>query len=719
MCTLTDLPEVQMSPFLSALRCFFLICQHYAIPVVPERFMGLKDDEPAESVLRLMDDVGLRGRLLKNRTWKQLAGQATYPVMAEQEGGFWVIVASTVPTSDGKDSVAVMDPRSEQSGLTLMPRAAFEKAWTGTLLMNKEGLDTEDNTRPFGLRWFMPDIMKQRKFFRDIVIAMLMSNIISFAMPLAFQIMLDKVLPHHSYQTLFTLTVILIVAMLFDLLFGYVRQILTLHATNKIDARLITRSFEHLLRLPMPFFEGMPTGILIQHMRQAEAIRGFLTGQLFMTVLSLTALPLLLVGLTLYSGKLTLLVLSFTLAMLLVIIIMLPIIRKQLEKLYQAEGARSADLVECIHGMRQVKSMALEPLRSATWSEKVHNSILQRTNMGRLGAVAGSITGMLEGLMGLSVLTVGVLEVFDGNLTIGALVAFNMLSGRVTGPLTGIVSLIQSYQQTALAVKMLGGVMDHPPERDPNQHGATVPVTGQLEFQNVTFIYDKAASAALSQVSFKIEEGQMIGVVGRSGSGKTTITRLIQSIHTPQEGSILFNGNDIRQLDLPHLRHNVGVVLQENILFRGTIRENIAAAKPDASLAEVIDMAKLAGADEFIDRLPRSYETFVDEGGSNFSGGQRQRIAIARVLMLAPPILIFDEATSALDPDSETIIRDNLGQISQGRTMIIVSHRLSSLVSTDAILVLDQGRVLDYAPHATLLERCDIYRHLWEQQHDY
>jgi len=296
------------------------------------------------------------------------------------------------------------------------------------------------------------------------------------------------------------------------------------------------------------------------------------------------------------------------------------------------------------------------------------------------------------------------------------LVAFNMLSGRVTGPLVQIVSLINEYQQVELSVKMLGKVMDHAPERDPNQRGIRPLITGKLELENVTFRYHGASTPALDHLSFAVEEGQMIGVVGRSGSGKTTITRLIQGIHAPQEGLIRLNGTDLRHIDLSHLRRSIGVVLQDNILFRGSIRDNIAAGKPDASLHEVMEAARLAGADEFIDRLPMSYETLVEESASNFSGGQRQRIAIARALLLRPRLLLFDEATSALDPESEAIVQHNLADIARGRTMIIVSHRLSSLVKSDAILVLDRGKVIDFAPHATLLERCEIYSHLWEQQ---
>jgi ATP-binding cassette subfamily B protein len=276
--------------------------------------------------------------------------------------------------------------------------------------------------------------------------------------------------------------------------------------------------------------------------------------------------------------------------------------------------------------------------------------------------------------------------------------------------------LINEYQETALSVRMLGSVMDHPPERVPSQHYIRPAMTGAVSFEQVTFRYPGAASLALDRANFQAREGEVIGVVGRSGSGKTTLIRLIQGIETPQSGLIRFDGTDIRHIDLEHLRRNVSVVLQDSFLFRGTIRENIAAGKPNANLADIIKASRLAGADEFIDRLPLGYETPVEEGAANFSGGQKQRISIARALIIQPRLLIFDEATSALDPESEAILQTNLKSIAAGRTMIVVSHRLSSLVQADAILVLDRGAALDVAPHGTLLKRCSVYRNLWEQQ---
>ncbi|WP_420906698.1 peptidase domain-containing ABC transporter [Candidatus Magnetaquiglobus chichijimensis] len=706
-----------MSPFLSALRCLFLVCRHHGVDVTPEQLLGAREADIVGSVLRLMQEVGLKGALLANRKWKDLSGLGNaYPVMAETRGGHWLIVSRVTVAADGVPSATVMDPRTEHAGTLVLTRKEFEADWSGNLLLCKRDHEPELENKPFGLSWFMPEIMKQRKLLRNVAIAALLTSILSLAMPMFFNIMIDRVIPHQSHQTLITLTMILFLVMTFEGLFNFVRQHLMLVATNKIDARLLSRSFHHLLHLPMPFFENSTTGVLIRHMQQAEVVRNFLTGTLFHTLLDVVTLPLVLVGLAMYSFKLTLLVLGFTLAIAVVIAVMLPTFRHYLEGLYNAEGLRQADLVETIHGMRAVKSMALEPLRKASWDRKVAVSILNRARVGGMGIKASVLIGALQSGMQIAIIAVGALEVFDNTMSLGALVAFNMLYGRVSGPLVQLVGLINEYQQTALAVRMLGSVMNHPPERDPSQKGIRMPITGEIEFSNVTFRYEKSVLPALKRISFKVEEGKVIGVVGRSGSGKTTITRLIQGIHTAQEGLIHLNGHDIRHFDLAHLRRSIGVVLQDNILFRGTIRENIAAGRPEATLVEVIEAARLAGADEFIDRLPHSYETWVEEGASNFSGGQRQRIAIARALLLSPRLLIFDEATSALDPESEMIIRQSLEKISEGRTMIIVSHRLSSLVAADAILVLDKGEVIDCATHEELLERCEIYRHLWDQQ---
>ncbi|WP_211257430.1 peptidase domain-containing ABC transporter [Muricoccus aerilatus] len=704
-----------MSPLHTALRCLFMIAMYHGVQLRPEHFSVVAETDVLGSILRILRQVGLRGRVVRRRKWQHLTALShTFPVMALMQDGRWVIVVKAT-TAESGGALYVMNPLVERQGVQMVAGAEFLRDWSGVLVVCKA--DRKPRAEgTFGLRWFLPEILLHRSLLRDVVLAALMSALIAFATPLMFQILIDKVITHHSYQTLLALVVMFCTLAAFDGLFAYVRQYLMTVVTSKIDARLASRTFQHLLTLPLFFFEANTAGVLARNLQQTDTIRQFLTGRLLQTALDAVSLPLMLTVMVLYSGKLTALVLGFSLVMALVIGFMVPTFRRNLEGLYQAEGARQGHLVETIHGMRTVKSLALEPARQAVWNEKITAGMERRATVGRLSALAGVMMQGLEKLMQISVLSLGALEVFDGSLSIGALVAFNMVSGRVTGPLVQIVGLLNEYQETMLAVRMLGTVMSHPAERDPGHQGLRPEVSGQLVFDNVTFAYRPGSPPALDAVSFTVAPGQVIGVVGRSGSGKTTVTRLIQGIQTAQEGVIRLDGVDIRHIDLVHLRRSIGVVLQENFLFRGTLRENLSAVRPEATLEEIMEAARIAGADEFINRLPHSYDTMIEENGSNFSGGQRQRLAIARALLTRPNLLIFDEATSALDPESEAVIQDNLAEIARGRTLIIVSHRLTSLAGADAILVLEHGRVLDFAPHKVLLERCGAYQNLWRQQ---
>ena len=706
-----------MDPALTALRCFFLVALHHGLRPRPEDLPAIEGRDMLPPLLRALRSAGMKGRVLHRCGWEKAGALGTaYPAMLLRRDGSWAILVQVVPGPDGTGAAAVLDPAVEHLGVQLVPPAQFLESWTGTLLLVKRVHAATAEDQPFGLRWFLPEIIRHRRFFAGVATAALIANLIGFATPLLFQVLIDKVITHQAYQTLMVVVVVFLLLTVFDAIFGYVRQQLMLLASNKIDARLGSRTFRHLMSLPLHFFEAHAAGVLVRHMQQTEKLRHFLTGRLFQVMLDAALLPVLIVFLLLYSVTLTLVVLGFSLAIAAVIGGMVPSFRRRLDLLYQQEGARQAYLVETLHNMRAVKSLVLEPARQKAWDDRIAGAVRQHAAVGRISAAGNVVTGALEKLMQIGVLAIGALLVFDGSLSVGALVAFSMLSGRVTGPLVQIVALINEYQEAALSVAMLGTVMNAPPERGAHDRTARPLITGALRFDKVTFRYPGAATPALDRVSFTVGEGQAIGIVGRSGSGKTTVTRLIQAIHAPQDGLIQLDGVDIRHVELDHLRRSIGVVLQDNLLFRGTIRDNIAAARPDATLDEVIAVARLAGAEEFIQRLPLSYDTMVEENASNFSGGQRQRIAIARALLTRPRLLVFDEATSALDPDSEAIIQRNLAEIGRGRTMVIVSHRLSSLVGADAILVLEQGRMVDFAPHAVLLERCDIYRHLWQQQ---
>ncbi len=706
-----------LAPDLTALRCLFLVAMHHGLHLAPEELPDAQGDDMLPAMLGAMRRAGLKARAVTGCGWDKAAALGTaYPALATRRDGSWMILVHVMPGPDGTPMAAVLDPRQEAAGVQLVPRENFLADWSGTLVLCRRAEPLPEEDRPFGLSWFLAEITNHRRFFAGVAVAAILSNLIGFAIPLLFQVLIDKVVPHQAWQTLTVLVLVFVMLAAFDGFFLYARQRLMLLASNKVDARLGSRSFGHLLSLPLSFFETHAAGVLVRHMQQTEKLRHFLTGRLFQTMLDAALLPVLLVLLAIYSGILTLVVLGFSAAIALVIGAMVPAFRRKLNSLYAAEGARQAHLVETLHNMRAVKSLVLEPARQRAWDGQIATAVRAHADVGRISALGAVSTSVLERLMQIAVLGLGATLVFEGSLTIGALVAFTMLSGRVTGPLVQIVTLINEAQEAALSVRMLGTVMNAKPERRASTRLSRPPISGALRFEDVTFRYPGAAMPALDRVSFSVEDGQVIGVVGRSGSGKTTLARLIQGIHAPQDGLIRFNDADLRTIELEHLRRNVGVVLQENLLFRGTLRENIAAARPGASLPEVLEAARLAGALEFIERLPHALETMVEEGASNFSGGQRQRIAIARALLTHPPLLILDEATSALDPDSEAIIQANLAEIARGRSMIVVSHRLSSLVGADSILVLEQGRVADFAPHDVLLQRCDIYRHLWQQQ---
>jgi subfamily B ATP-binding cassette protein HlyB/CyaB len=447
-------------------------------------------------------------------------------------------------------------------------------------------------------------------------------------------------------------------------------------------------------------------------------IRTFLMGQLFGTVLDSTTLLVFLPVMFFFSPIMTVVVLGICAIIATWLIATLPFYRRKSNAAQAAEAQRGAFLVQTIHGIRTVKSLALDARQRHMWDVHVARVAKLRFAEGMTGNMIQAVVRPLERLAVTGSFALGVYLAITskGGVYIGALFAFIMLSQRVAGPLMQMAQLVNQYDEARIAVEVVSQLINQPPEEGRSGHGVRKPLNGHIEFANVTFKYKGASSPALDKVSFEVPQGTTIGIMGRSGSGKTTLTRLMQRLHSDYEGLIKIDGVDVREYDVDYLRHNLGVVLQENFLFSGSIRENIAAAKPDASFDDVVRAARLAGAEEFIDKFPRGYETFVYEGSPNLSGGQRQRLAIARALIVDPRILILDEATSALDPESEAIVNENISRIAQGRTLIVVSHRLASLVSSDAILVLEQGQVMDVGRHQELLERCEIYSQLWYQQ---
>ena len=706
----------------TSLQCLALVARHHGIDVSADRLIhdySLEHDEPSlKRVLRIGKDTGLKVRHSRI-TWKQLSKlDQAFPAMIRLENGNYVIAVGMREADQEGNSVeqiAVFDPLAHEQGFIFLEREKFEGSWSGEVILAKKKSSLMANNQKFSLRWFLPEVFKQWRAFRDVMVAAIFIHLIALVVPLYFQIVIDKVLVNYAQATLQVLTVGICIALIFDAILNYLRSYLLLFATSKIDIRVATRTFGHLMKLPLNFFEHISAGVLTKHMQQTSQIREFLTGSLFLTLLDSLALLIFLPILLYYSVPLTIIVLGFAAMLGINIGILLVPYRKRLEALYNAEGNRQAMLVETIHGIQTVKALSMEPVQRKHWDDSSAQAVAMHFRVGQISIAATTISKLLEKLLTVTIVWYGASLVLGKTLSVGELVAFQMISGRVTGPLVQLVSLVHSYQQCALSVRMLGTVMNR--DKEPGSGRGLRPIIdGEMQFEGVTFRYDPTAAPALEDVGFTIPQGKITGIVGRSGSGKTTLTRMIQGMHQPQSGIIRVDKLDMRELDISHVRQNIGVVLQDNFLFRGTIRENIAMAKTNASFQEVVYVARLAGAAEFIERLPQSYDTMLEENGSNLSGGQKQRLAIARALLKEPRILIFDEATSALDPESEAIVQKNLKQIAKGRTVIIVSHRLTTLTDCDQIIVLERGRVEMIGTHQQLLKSCKVYADLWYQQ---
>ena len=705
----------------SVVQCLTAIAQHHGVQVNPDRLVdeyALPDAEPRPAmVVRMAAGIGFKARVAKLRWDGVFAQEGVFPFIGLLKDGKAVIVVGVRAGGGGAEGeVAVLNPLVAQAQVQYLDRAAFAEVWGGTVIFLKRTHQLSDPKQPFSFRWFVPEILKHRTAFRDIAIAAVALSVLSMASPIFFQIVIDKVLVHQSASTLWVLAVGICIALVFEATFAYGRQILLLAATNKIDMQITRRAFSHLLSLPIDYFETTSAGVVARVMQQLESIRGFLTGRLLFTVLDTVTLLIYMPLLFTYSPKLASIVLGFALTIALIIGGLLPTFKRQLEVLNTAEGKRQALLVETLHGMRTVKALAIEPAQRKAWDQLSAEAITSQFSVAKT-AISGNVaTDFLGKLLPVVVIVVGAQGVFEGSMSVGVLIAFQMLSGRVMGPLIAIVGLINDYQQTAVSVRVLGEVMNRPSEGRGGAGGLRPTLTGEISFDDVTFRYPGSNVPALDKTSFKIQSNTTVGIVGKSGSGKSTLTKILQGLYPVSGGIVRFDGVDAREIELGHLRRQIGIVLQENFLFRGTVRENIAMAKPAATFEEIVAAAQLAGADEFIERMPQGYDTMLEEGATNLSGGQKQRLSIARSLLLKPRVLILDEAASALDPESEAIFIRNLSKMAVGRTVIMISHRLSTLVKADSILVMQQGRLADAGKHEELLSRCETYQQLWHQQ---
>ena len=615
--------------------------------------------------------------------------------------------------------VFLKDPRGPSAEAPVpVDEMRLEEVWTGEAVMLRAQRGQTEADAPFSFRWLLGLVGKERKSMRDVGIASFTLSCLTIFPPFLVMVVVDKVLTHHSYSTLVLLSTLLVIAVIYETILGFMRRLIIAIIGVRIDAKLNLHVFNRLIRLPLDYFERHPAGETMYNIGQIHRVREFITGKLLTTFLDLITLCVLLPFLFFLNATLAWIVVACACIITLIILAYLRPLRVVFARVVAAETEKQSALGETIFGIKTVKSLALEPQRRALWDEKIADAGKWRIAFSKLANWPQTLVTPVERFMWMGVIMIGAyLAMTDTQgYMVGSLFAFMMLSQRVAQPLVGLARLIEDYEEVGTSIGQAASVLNRPLEVDAASGGMRPRFSGAVSFDDVTFTYAGTKTPALDRLTFSVPAGTMLGVVGRSGSGKSTVTRLLQGINRDYTGYIKIDGSDLREINLRHLRQSFGVVLQDNFLFRGSIRDNILAGRPGLTLDDAVRAARLAGAEEFIERMPNGYETYIEEGSPNLSGGQKQRLAIARALITDPRILILDEATSALDPESEALVNANLLRIARNRTMMIVSHRLSSLTECDQIMVLEKGKLVDIAPHRTLLERCTIYRLLWAQQ---
>ncbi len=592
----------------------------------------------------------------------------------------------------------------------------FRDIFSGTviLLSNKSIIDKE---AVFGFKWFIPTILKYKKEFIEVLVAVFVIQILGILTPLVTQVIVDKVLVHRTLSTLYVLVIGLFLGYVFEMIIGLAKSYVFTHTTNRIDVMLSDKLFKHLFALPLRYFESRRTGETVARVRELDSIRSFLTGTPLSSLIDLFFIIIYIIILFFYSVPLTFVVIASMPVFAILSIIVTPLFKQRLDEKFNAGAETQSYLVECITGVQTIKSFALEPKVEKKWGSLQADYVKAGYKTSMVAGTANTLGQFIQKTFDLLILFMGAKYVMAGRFTVGELVAFRMLSGRVSGPVLRFVQLWQEYQQASMSVKRIGDIFNTSTEPRVDINKLSLPsIKGRITFEKVKFRYRIDAPEVIKNISFDIEPGQIIGVVGRSGSGKSTISKLIQRLYIPESGKIMVDGVDISLVDPAWLRRQIGVVLQENFMFNGSIAENISIHCPGVSMEKIIAAAKIAGANDFIMHMQNGYDTMIGEKGVGLSGGQKQRIAIARAIISNPRILIFDEATSALDYESESIIQNNLQEICKGRTVLIIAHRLSTLKDANKIMVIDNGELVEFDTKEKLMSNQGLYYYLYNMQ---
>ncbi len=703
----------------SALSALCAVARFHRVAADPAALahqLALHPSEPisTDDLLRAAGHLGLKAKVSTTTPHRlSLTPLPALALMRSEGSGLSVVILAQC---DGQ-RVLFQDPAARGSHPSIESLEAFAGQWTGQLILITSRASLAGDLARFDFSWFIPALVKYRRLLGEVLLISLMLQLFALVSPLFFQVVMDKVLVHRGMTTLDVLVIGLVVVVIFESVLTGLRAYVFSHTTSRIDVELGSRLFRHLVQLPLAYFQARRVGDSVARVRELENIRSFLTGNALTVLLDVAFSALFIAVMLFYSVTLTLIVLVSLPLYFGLSLAVVPILRKRLDVKFACGAQNQAMLVETVTGIQTVKAGALEPSFGRRWDDQLAYYVSASLKTQNLASWAHEGVNLIGKLVNAVTLWYGAHLVMDSQMTVGQFVAFNMFAQRVAQPIMRMAQLWTDFQQTGISMARLGDILNTRTEVPPTSAAQLPPVKGRITLDNVTFRYRPEASPVLNGVSLDIRSGEVIGVVGRSGSGKSTLTKLVQRLYVPEGGRILVDGIDISLIDAAQLRRQVGVVLQENLLFNRSVRENIAIADPAAPIDQVIRVARLAGAHEFVSELPEGYDTTVGEQGASLSGGQRQRIAIARALFTNPRILIFDEATSALDYESEAIIQHNMAHICQGRTVLVIAHRLSAVRHASRIIVVDKGKIVEAGPHDQLVVRPQgLYAHLWRMQ---
>ncbi|UXY13914.1 type I secretion system permease/ATPase [Chitiniphilus purpureus] len=697
--------------FDTALACLVMLARLHQVAIEPEQLRheyGSAGQPMGETeVLLAARRHGLKAKAVHTRF--ERLDRTPLPAMAQTIDGRFVILARL-----DNDHVLYQDPqvgRPQQCS-----KAEWLARWSGRLILFTSRASLAGELARFDFSWFIPALIKYRKLLGEVLLVSFFLQLVALATPLFFQVVMDKVLVHRGLTTLDVIAIGLLVVSVFEVIMTGVRTYVSAHTCNRIDVELGAKLFRHLLALPLAYFQARRVGDSVARVRELENIRNFLTGQALTSVLDLLFSVVFIAVMLYYSGWLTLIVVLSLPCYVLLSVAITPLLRSRLDEKFARGAENQSFLVETVSGIETVKAMAVEPQVTRRWDNQLAAYVAAGFKVTHLANLGSQGVSLIQKLVTVATMWLGARLVIDGDLTVGQLIAFNMLAGRVASPVMRLAQLWQDFQQVGISMQRLGDILNT--RTEVNQSRAQLPpIQGQLVFDQVHFRYRADGPEVLRGIQLAIQPGEIIGIVGRSGSGKSTLTKLVQRLYVPERGRVLIDGVDIALADPAWLRRQIGVVLQENLLFNRSIRDNIALADPGLPMEAVIHAAKLAGAHEFIVELPEGYDTMVGEHGTGLSGGQRQRIAIARALVTNPRVLIFDEATSALDYESERIIQDNMKLICKGRTVLIIAHRLTAVRDAHRIIAMDRGQIVEEGNHRELLNRAGgYYAHLHAMQ---